>query len=183
MKQRAFGVLLLLVVLVSASSAFAVSLTEEFLALGASYEKNVSLDLPEGVSNELSLREREALLVEKLLGSPDELASVSTQVASLEAGMLSRLADRVQFKIALEGREDLKPVLGMLQRTLQGSSMAERGKKKIANIGGREVDLYDGEWRTAPDGRQFWVSNEYGDIVLSPAEFHRYSASAVVVND
>jgi hypothetical protein len=107
---------------------------------------------------------------------------LSALAAEIETGMLS-FFDRVQFKIAYEGRDDLKPVLEMLKRTIQERPAVERGKKKIANIGGREVDLYDGEWRTAPDGRQFWVSNEYGDIVLSPAEFRRYSATAVIVND
>jgi hypothetical protein len=87
----------------------------------------------------------------------------------------------LQFEINQEKRNDLKHFLDEYQKTWEDESSWVKGKKKIAYIYGYEVNLRDGEWRHTPDGKRFWVSNEYPEIILSPAEYRRYSQSATVV--
>ena len=99
-----------------------------------------------------------------------------------DSDILGRFYDRVRFEIAHENRSDLSYLLEAWHGE-DGLPMPDRSKKKIAMIYGSEVNLLDGEWRKASDGRRFWVSNEYPDIVLSAAEYKKYLNSATTVED
>ena len=156
---------------------------EDFIELGRQIELSSSQSLEESAFREVSLSSRESELTKSLLASEDELGKVAGRAASLEPGLLSRLISRVKFEITQENRFGLQPSCQALQAAFQPTGHEEKGKKKIANIYGREVALMDGDWNTAPDGRRFWTSNEYPDIVLTPAEYRRYMATAVTVED
>ncbi len=153
---------------------------DELLSISATYEMTLMQPLSEAVGEELKLNEQEARLTEQILADEKETEMLVKKAGLLNQGVVRRLLSRVQFKINHENRDELKSVMTAL------SGMSEqmmRGKKKIAYIAGREVNLLDGEWRETPDGRQYWVSNEYPEIILSPAEYRKYAATAVIVTD
>ncbi len=77
----------------------------------------------------------------------------------------------------------LSSVLEALVIAQKADPNDERGKKKIAMIYGRPVDMRDGEWHETPDGKRYWTSNESPDIVLSPAKYRRYLATASEVEE
>lgn len=153
---------------------------EDLLSISATYELTLLQPLTDAVSEELKLSEQEARLMEQILASPAETQKLAEKANLLNGGVFRRLLSRVQFKINHESRTELQSMLTKLNGL---SEHMLRGKKKIAYIAGREVNLLDGEWRETPDGRQYWVSNEYPEIILSPAEYRKYSATAVVVQD
>ncbi|MBF0546895.1 MAG: hypothetical protein HQM08_20815 [Candidatus Riflebacteria bacterium] len=159
------------------------SVADEFLALGTDYSKTHALQLSESVRQEKILLEKENFLSEKLLSSSEEIELLTKNSKAIEKGMLQRLIQRVAFKVNLEKRSDLAGCLSSLQIASKINKNDLRDRKKIANIGGRQVDLLDGEWNTTPDGKQYWVSNEYSDIILSAAEYRRYAATAVNEDD
>lgn len=159
---------------------------DDFLALDPAYEQNMQLDLPQGVIQDAVLQTKEAALTEQLIAAPEELGKVVAQASKLETGLLNRLTSRVQFKVTQEHLTSLEGSLSALRVALDdrnSPSSSLRGKKRIASIGGREVDLLDGEWRSTADGRQFWVSNEYSDIILTAADYRRYWAHSSSVED
>ncbi len=156
---------------------------EEFMGLNREYELNVLTTLHDSRGRGLTLNSREKELTDRLMASEEELGKVAAQAVKLELGLLTRLIARVQFEILQEGRTTLQSALTALRAAFQAQTIDDRGKKKIAYIYGREVDLLDGEWKTAPDGRRYWVSNEYPDIILSSADYRRYLATAVTVED
>ncbi|MBF0409738.1 MAG: hypothetical protein HQM10_20525 [Candidatus Riflebacteria bacterium] len=160
-----------------------VSVVEDFISLSRVYESASFDHSLNNVKVEKELLDKENKCSEMLLASADNIALLFQKTAYIEKSLLNRLAQRITFKITLEGRSDLMASLTLTRERLSNYRPDVRTKKKIANIGGRQVDLYDGEWNTAPDGRQYWVSNEYSDIILSAAEYRRYAATAVVVDD
>ncbi|HNV69948.1 MAG TPA: hypothetical protein PKO06_09635 [Candidatus Ozemobacteraceae bacterium] len=179
MNNTVKSLVLLLFLSLIALPAFS-SPVDELLSISATYELTVLQPLPEAVTEELKLSEQESKLTEQILADQQETEKLTKKANLLSQGMIRRLLNRVQFKINHENRVELKGVMTAL------SGMSEqmmRGKKKIAYIAGREVNLLDGEWREAPDGRQYWVSNEYPEIILSPAEYRKYAATAVIVTD
>ena len=177
--------LILVLVLLTAGSAYA-GPVEEFFALGAAYEQTQALDLTQGILQDAVLQTREAALAEQIIGSPTDLDRLVAQATRIETGLLKRLVSRIQFKVSQEGIENLSGSLETLRNSLEqrrSPSSVLRVKKRIANIGGRQVDLLDGEWRSTADGRQFWVSNEYSDIVLTAADYRRYWATSSTVDE
>lgn len=182
MKNAIFSVAAILLFVILATPALA-GVAEEFLSLSREYELNNLASLHDRLGQGLTLNTRETELTDRLLASEDELSKVVAQADRLELGLLTRLISRIQFEVIQEGRTSLQSSLSRLRSTLQTQTIDDRGKKKIANIYGREVDLLDGEWKTAPDGRRYWVSNEYPDIILSSADYRRYLATAVTVED
>ncbi|RCK80982.1 MAG: hypothetical protein OZSIB_2359 [Candidatus Ozemobacter sibiricus] len=182
MKNAIFSVAAILLFVILATPALA-GVAEEFMSLSREYELNILASLHDSLDQGLTLNAREKALTDRLLASEDELSKVVAQADRLELGLLTRLISRIQFEVIQEGRTSLQPYLSSLRSTLQSQTIDDRVKKKIANIYGREVDLLDGEWKTAPDGRRYWVSNEYPDIILSSADYRRYLATAVTVED
>lgn len=170
-------VLLVVVLLPLASAAFAGSLADEYIGLGRVYERSLITDLESGIRSEINVRMREAELTNKLLADEAELNLVAARAAELESGMRARLIGRLQFEISQEGRAGLNGVLQMFLAANGDDSSISRGRK-IAIIYGREVDMRDGEWHETPEGKRYWTSNEYPDIVLSPAEYRRYLSTA-----
>jgi len=176
-------IILVVVVLPLASAAFAGSLADEFIGLGRSYDRAVIIDFKSGIRNEITLRVRESELTSRLLANEEELNLVAARAAELETGMRGRLIGRVQFEVSQEGHTNLTGVLQALQAAQKNDPNNERSKKKVAMIYGRPVDMRDGEWHETPDGKRYWTSNEYPDIVLSPAEYRRYLATASEVEE
>lgn len=176
-------VVLVVVFLPLAAAAFAGGLADEFIGLGRAYERSLITDLESGIRSEINLRVREADLTNKLLANEAELNLVAARAAEIEAGMRARLIGRIQFEISQEGHADLSGALEALQIAQDDGPGIERGKKKIATIYGRRVDMRDGEWHLTPDGKRYWTSNEYPDIVLSPAEYRRYLSNASEVEE
>lgn len=170
-------VLLVVVLLPLASAAFAGSLADEYIGLGRVYERSLITDLESGIRSEINVRMREAELTNKLLADEAELNLVAARAAELESSMRARLIGRLQFEISQEGRAGLNGVLQMFLAANGDDSSISRGRK-IAIIYGREVDMRDGEWHETPEGKRYWTSNEYPDIVLSPAEYRRYLSTA-----
>lgn len=134
----------------------------------------------EATSVPAQLHESE-LFTSLLASRPDMLRFIDTAEVS-DSDILARFYDRVRFEIAHENRSDLNYLLEAWHGE-DNLPMPDRSKKKIAMIYGSEVNLLDGEWRKASDGRRFWVSNEYPDIVLSAAEYKKYLNSATTVED
>lgn len=139
-------------------------------------------DLENTGARESELREKENKLFSAIINSNEEVEKLISVLDSSSSGLDERFKSRLRFEIGQEHRNDLQILLDKMQGAGEGSSASIRGKK-IAYIYGCEVNLYDGQWRNAPDGRRFWVSNEYPDIVLSPAEYKRHMQSAQDVED
>jgi len=174
--------LVLLIASFTVSAAWSNTVADELVSINNQLENLVNSEKPADLDLENTLRARETELFTELLKS-EKTASEFLQVAFEKArGQAERFLARVRFEVVHEGREDLRTVLEKWSSNLDGSS-ASRSKKKVAFIYGCEVNLYDGEWRTAPDGRRFWVSNEYPDIILSPAEYQKYLKTAATVED
>ncbi len=125
---------------------------------------------------------RESELFSSLLSSQQDTQRFIDAAEASDSDIVGRFYDRVRFEIAHENRSDLSYLLEAWHGE-DGLPMPDRSKKKIAMIYGSEVNLLDGEWRKASDGRRFWVSNEYPDIVLSAAEYKKYLNSATTVED
>lgn len=138
--------------------------------------------LEETGARESELREQENKLFSAIISSNEEVKKLISALAFSGSGLDKRFKSRLLFEINQENRNDLQILLDKWQGTGEGPSATVRGKK-VAYIYGCEVNLRDGQWRNAPDGRRFWVSNEYPDIVLSPAEYKRYMASATEIED
>ncbi len=174
--------LVLLIASFTVSAAWSNTVADELVSINNQLENLVNSEKPADLDLENTLRARETELFTELLKS-EKTASEFLQVAFEKArGQAERFLARVRFEVVHEGREDLRTVLEKWSSSLDGSSVS-RSKKKVAFIYGCEVNLYDGEWRTAPDGRRFWVSNEYPDIILSPAEYQKYLKTAATVED
>ncbi len=133
-------------------------------------------------ARESELREKENKLVSTIINSNEEIEKLISALTSSDSGLNERFKSRLRFEISQEHRNDLQVFLDKWQGSGEGPSATVKGKK-VAYIYGCEVNLQDGQWRNAPDGRRFWVSNEYPDIVLSPAEYKRYVASATEIED
>ncbi|PKL48104.1 MAG: hypothetical protein CVV42_10605 [Candidatus Riflebacteria bacterium HGW-Riflebacteria-2] len=138
-------------------------------------------DVADTAALESELRARENILFSSVINSSEDIERLIPALASTGSGLDERFKSRLRFEIGQEHRKDLQILLDKIQGMEEGPSASVRGKK-IAYIYGCEVNLRDGQWHTAPDGRRFWVSNEYPDIVLSPAEYKRYLASATDVD-
>ncbi len=154
----------------------------ELLEIDRELVKIAGQDVADTATRESELRARENSLFSSVINSSEDIEKLVSALASTGSGLDERFKSRLRFEVGQEHRKDLQILLDKWQGMNEGSSAYVRGKK-IAYIYGCEVNLRDGQWHTAPDGRRFWVSNEYPDIVLSPAEYKRYLASAVDVDD
>ncbi len=143
---------------------------------------DAALESRNGSGADVSLKLRESELFASLLNSKEDILRFIEAAEASDTEMLQRFYDRVRFEVAHEKRSELS----FLVEGWHGeddSDRTSRSKKKIAYIYGSEVNLLDGEWRNASDGRRFWVSGEYPDIVLSAAEYKKYLKTATTVED
>ncbi|MFZ5949805.1 MAG: hypothetical protein ACOYXC_03815 [Candidatus Rifleibacteriota bacterium] len=181
MKIRNILSLMVIIVLVAVSSAWC-DVVDELIEIDAKLAQTSQGELAEVADVESQLKDRENEAFKKLLDSKEAIEKFVKLGDKFESGLEKRFVSRMKFAINQENRNDLKAYLDDWTN-VWGDGATVRGKKKIAYIYGNEVNLLDGEWRNAPDGKRFWVSNEYPDIILSPAEYKRYAQSAVVVED
>ncbi|MBU1109613.1 MAG: hypothetical protein KKB51_23225 [Candidatus Riflebacteria bacterium] len=138
-------------------------------------------EIEKTAARESELMVRENQLFSVIVNSSEDVEKLIEALPASGSGLDERFKSRLRFEIGQESRKDLQFLLEKWESG-EGSSATVRGKK-VAYIYGCEVNLYDGQWHNAPDGRRFWVSNEYPDIVLSPAEYKRYKQSAQTVPD
>jgi hypothetical protein len=139
-------------------------------------------ELSVGASKEEELKKKEAELFNSLLKSTEKIDEFLKVANDFDSGMQIRFYDRLNFEINQENRTELKAYINNWDFNNPAPGANFRGKQVIAQIYGYEVNLRDGEWRHTPDGRRFWVSNQYPDIVLSPAEYRHYSKNATVID-
>ncbi|GAB4271669.1 MAG: hypothetical protein Kow0029_09620 [Candidatus Rifleibacteriota bacterium] len=182
MKKRKTVLLLLVMILVAASTAWC-DLIADLMKIDSDLAKIDQSDLATSVNLENKLKAQENKLFDKLIESKDQIKSFIEHGDRFESGMSERFINRLKFEVNQENRTDLKAYLDDWHNTWGGDGATVRGKKKIAYIYGNEVNLYDGEWHNTADGKRFWVSNEYPDIILTPAEYRRYAQNAVIVED
>lgn len=182
MKKRNIISLLIVIILVSASSAWC-DLIDDLALIDSELTKVAQSDLSTSVEFEQKLKATEAKLFKKVFESKEAMQKFIKNADKFQSGLDVRFISKLKFEINQENRVDLKAYLDDWTNTWGDESATFRGKKKIAYIYGNEVDLRDGEWHNSADGKRFWVSNEYPDIVLSPAEYRRYAQSASVVYD
>lgn len=154
----------------------------DLMSLGHELEKLHSLEPSKAASKEKALYALERKLTDKLISDKSELAEFLAGASDIPVSIMNRLVARISFEIIHENRSELLPELNTIIKKRAAGSENLR-KKKIAYIYGREVNLLDGEWRLTPEGKRFWVSNEYPDLFLSAAEYRRYLATAIVVDD
>lgn len=166
--------------LISVTPAYS-GAADDFKSLGESYKKLEKIHAKESALKERSLNIKESALFYKLLNTRAELDIIIRESNSIEVSLLKRFRDRLQFEVSYEKRLDLKPVLEQLSMKLQSDIIEEVSKKKIAYIYGNEVNLLNGDWQNTTDGHRFWISTEYPDIVLSPAEFRKYVEASTTV--
>lgn len=132
---------------------------------------------------EKELKTREDELFAELFKSEELVVKFMQLVSSSNAGLSTRFMTRLRFEVSHEDRGNLKFLAESLVDAKEDGMAPSRTDKKIVFIYGSEVNLSDGLWRNAPDGRRFWVSNEFPDIILSPAEYHRYLKSAATIDN
>lgn len=181
MKIRNILSLMVIIVLVAASSAWC-DPVDELIAIDSQLVELSQGELDQVAETESQLKNEESRLFDRMLNSEEAIEKFVKLGDKFESGLEKRFVSRLKFAINQEDRIELKAYLNDWTNTW-GDSASVRGKKKIAYIYGREVDLRDGEWRHTPDGKRFWVSNEYPDIILTPAEYRRYAQTAVVVEE
>lgn len=127
-----------------------------------------------------ALQLRESELFAALLQSDEDIKKFVSQAEATDSEILNRFYDRVRFEVSHEKRSELSFLIEDLN---DGAGATDARNKKIVFIYGSEINLLDGEWRSSPDGRRFWVSNECPDIVLSPAEYKRHFKNAATVEE
>lgn len=181
MKIRNLLSLMVIIVLVAATSAWCDNV-DELVDIDAKLAKLSQSEHDLAAEAEILLKNEENRLFDKVLESGDAIEKFVKLGDRFESGMEKRFVSRLKFAVNQEDRLELKAYLDDWTNTW-GDSASVRGKKKIAYIYGNEVNLLDGEWRQSPDGKRFWVSNEYPDVILSPAEYRRYAQTAVVVEE
>lgn len=178
--MKKFFLVIVLIMLISVTPAYC-GTADDFKNLGENYKKLGTTQVKESALQERTLQIKEAELFYKLLNTRSELDIIIRNSNSIEVSLLKRFRDRLQFEVSYENRKDLKPVLDQLSIKLQNDLIEEISKKKIAYIYGNEINLLNGEWQNTPDGHRFWISSEFSDIVLSPAEFRKYIESSTTV--
>lgn len=179
MKNRNLISLMVIILLVAAASAWC-DTVDELIDIDSQLAALSQGELEQVADLESALKNKEMNLFDKLMNSQESLEKFVKNGDKFASGTEKRFVSRLKFAVNHENREELKAYLDEWDKSW-GDGATVRGKKKIAYIYGNEVNLLDGEWRNTPDGKRFWVSNEYPDIILTPAEYRRYAQSAVVV--
>ncbi len=182
MKSLKTSLIMLLMALFTVSAAWC-DVPEELLVIDKELAVLSASNEDKDMQREKELKARELELFAGLLKSEEAAANFLQLAASSDTGLAARFMSRLRFEVTQEGRSDLKFLLEDWASKIEGESAQIRSKKKVAFIYGSEVNLLDGQWHNAPDGRRFWISNEYPDIILSPAEYQKYLKSATVVED
>lgn len=183
MKKRNIISLLVVMILVAASSAWC-DPVDDLLKIDSELASLPQNELSRSIQDESRLKAEETKIFAKIIESKEAIKKFIKLGNRFESGSAFRFVTKLKFEVNQENRTDLKAYLDDWKDTWGDDFGATiKGKKKIAYIYGNEVNLMDGEWRYAPDGKRFWVSNEYPDIILSPAEYRRYAQSASVVYD
>ncbi len=143
-------------------------LVEDFLELNQEFRKVQNSDS----ATETLLKAREADFTSKIFESPEALKKLVGQSDKLEKELLTRIVERLSFKVNHEYREDLREALdGFLQASIRLTNI--RKNKVINSESERKIDLSNGTWNTTPDGKKFWISNLNPEVILTPAEFQR----------
>jgi hypothetical protein len=145
-------------------------------------ELSLKIDSGSATDDGLALKLRENELFSVLLNDKESIDRFIEEAEVAESDIIERFYNRVRFEVAHERRSDLSFLVDSWHGEERGRRPT-RSHKKIAMIYGCEVNLLDGQWRNSSDGRRFWVSNEYPDIVLSAAEYKKYFNSAATVPD
>ncbi|MGM0601605.1 MAG: hypothetical protein ACQETH_17465 [Candidatus Rifleibacteriota bacterium] len=180
MKKRIFLTLMAVILLFSASVRG--DEIQTLKELDQQFIQAAESELSIGVTKEKELKKKEAEIFNKLLKSTEKIDKFIEVADDFDSGMQNRFFDRLSFEVNQENRSDLKAYIDSWDFNSPSSGANFRSKQVIAHIYGHEVNLRDGEWRHTPDGRRFWVSNQYPDIVLSPAEYRHYSKNATVID-
>ena len=181
MKIRNIISLVVVIVIVAASSAWC-DTVDELISIDSKLVKLSQSEHDLATEAESLLKKEEIKLFDRMLKSKNEIEKFVKLGDKFESGLEKRFVSRLKFAVNQESRSDLKAYLDDWT-SAWGDGATVRGKKKIAFIYGNEVNLLDGEWRNSPDGKRFWVSNEYPNVILSPAEYRRYAQTAVVIED
>lgn len=121
--------------------------------------------------------------IENIIEDEEKISKILDNSQYLSIEDIKYLLVKLQFKVSQEQKHNLAYYLQILKHTYKKKLESYRLKKKIAIIYGREVNLLDGEWKVLPDGKRYWISNEYPEIVLSSAEYSRYWANAITVDE
>ena len=181
MKVRNLTLLVLFISLFTLSAAWC-DVVEDLIANDKQLENLADkTDQTESIATEL--RVRESAMFEQLLESKEDSQRFATTVGDSHSSLFARFIARIRFEISHEKRSELNFLIENQNNPFEGESATVRDNKKVVFIYGCEVNLLDGEWRNAPDGRRFWISNEYPDIVLSPAEYRRHFKNASSIDD
>ncbi len=178
MKVNRLTLLVLIITLFTVSAAWC-DVVADLIANDKELEARISSgSVPDDL---VPLQLRESELFTSLMNSKEEIQRFIETAEVSGPAVLARFYDRLKFEIAQERRSDLSFLVDEWHG--EGNSGQPSRNKKIAMIYGSEVNLLDGQWHNASDGRRFWVSNEYPDIVLSAAEYKKYLNSATTVED
>jgi len=165
--------ILLMMALFSVSAVWCNTITGELVAINEQFIGLVDSDQAEFAEREKSLLAVEARLFKNLLRSEKASSEFLKKIAQEKGGQTERFLAHIRFEVSHEGRDDLKPLLQKWEKVSDAPAEGQ-SREKTVSIYGCEVNLLDGEWRNAPDGRRFWISNEFPEIILSPAEYQRY---------
>lgn len=173
MKSLKTTFLLLMIALFSVSAVRGNTVAEELIAINEQLIGLVNSSQAEFTEREKALRDRETALFKDLVKSEKDASDFLKRLSKDEGKLGERFLAHIRFQISHEGRDDLKSLLKKWEA--DSAAAAEvNARERTVSIYGCEVNLLDGEWRNAPDGRRFWISNEFPEIILSPAEYQRY---------
>jgi hypothetical protein len=179
MKSFKIALVILIMALFTVSAAWC-DVADDLLQIDAELAAIAAAGDESATAREDALKKQENELFALLLASEEKAAGFLDRVAAVAPELTARFLARLRFEVVHEGRVDLG---ALLDKWLGNENSASRTKKKVAFIYGCEVNLLDGEWHNAPDGRRFWISNEFPDIILSPAEYQRYAKTAAVIEE
>ena len=166
-------VLVVCAALICGSSVLLADVADELIQIGERYRLLEKLELKEAIKQESIIKADEKALVEVAFSSIKELESITQKADEIPAEVWNRLITKIKFEVNHEKRIELKPILESWVKFNKNPSNVGPEKKTVI-IYGNIVNLKDGQWQRNPDGRRFWISNEYSDIILSPAEYRRY---------
>ncbi len=126
--------------------------------------------MEEAVPKECKLFARETSLISKLFDSNKELEKVESKVEKLGSAVFERLINRARFE-ANHGKKELAGYVELWEKARDKVSQNSVKPEKIGRVYGVELNLSDGEWNFTADGKRFWASNQFPDIILTPTEY------------
>jgi hypothetical protein len=146
------------------------SVIEELVQISHQGCKLQQKTLEEAAPAECALLAKENALMIKLFSSKIELGKVASLVTKLDGAVYNRLIDRAKFE-ASHGNKKLADLIQSWELARKPVLTKDSKPEKIGRVYGVDLNLRDGKWNFTPDGKRFWVSNEYPDIILTPTEY------------